>query len=232
MTASDLWVTQFYQRIQQPPALFIVISGPSGVGKTALLRRMREMGAPLHFVITATSRAPRPGEVNGADYHFVSPARFEEMIADHELLEHAVVYGEYKGIPRRQVEEALASGRDVIVSLDVQGAHTIRQLAPGALLIFLTAGSEAELTQRLQGRATEDPEALARRLATAHAELQRADEFDYVVLNGEGCLDRAVEQVRCILQAEKCRVDARRVVLGQPAAALVEEGEDDAQGAV
>lgn len=209
----DPWIAEFYARLRNPPPQLVVLSGPSGAGKDSLLQRMKELGFPFHFVVTATTRPPRPGEVDGVDYHFVSRERFQEMIARGELLEHALVYGDYKGIPRRQVEEALRSGKDVVLRIDVQGAATIRRLAPGAVLIFLTAASEEELLQRLRTRKTEDPEALARRIATAREELKRVEEFDYVVVNREGCLDEAVAQVQAILQAEKCRVHPRQVFL-------------------
>ncbi|MGQ9594886.1 MAG: guanylate kinase [Anaerolineae bacterium] len=213
MVEQDPWIAKFYARLRNPPPQLVVLSGPSGAGKDSLLQRMKQLGFPFHFVVTATTRPPRPGVVDGVDYHFVSRERFQEMIARGELLEHALVYGEYKGIPRRQVEEALRSGKDVILRIDVQGAATIRRLAPGAVLIFLTAASEEELIQRLQTRKTEDPEALARRIATAREELRRVEEFDYVVVNREGCLDEAVAQVQAILQAEKCRVHPRQVFL-------------------
>lgn len=209
----DPWIAAFYARLRNPPPQLVVLSGPSGAGKDSLLQRMKELGFPFHFVVTATTRPPRPDEVDGVDYHFVSRERFQEMIARGELLEHALVYGDYKGIPRRQVEEALRSGKDVVLRIDVQGAATIRRLAPGAVLIFLTAASEEELLQRLRTRKTEDPEALARRIATAREELKRVEEFDYVVVNREGCLDEAVAQVQAILQAEKCRVHPRQVFL-------------------
>ncbi len=209
----DPWIAEFFARLRTPPPQLVVLSGPSGAGKDSLLQRMKQLGFPFHFVVTATTRPPRPGEVDGVDYHFVSRERFQEMIQQGELLEHALVYGDYKGIPRRQVEEALRSGKDVILRIDVQGAATIRKLAPEAILIFLTAATEEELVQRLQARKTEDPEALARRIATAREELRRVEEFDYVVVNREGCLDEAVAQVQAILQAEKCRVHPRRVSL-------------------
>lgn len=209
----DPWIAQFFAQLRNPPPQLVVLSGPSGAGKDSLLQRMKQLGFPFHFVVTATTRPPRPGEVDGVDYHFVSRARFQEMIQRGELLEHALVYGDYKGIPRLQVEEALRSGRDVILRIDVQGAATIRRLAPGAVLIFLTAASEEELIQRLRTRKTEAAEALARRIATAREELKRVEEFDYVVVNREGCLDEAVAQVQAIIQAEKCRVHPRKVFL-------------------
>ena len=204
-------VQEWYKEIQRPHPLLIVISGPSGVGKDALLTRMRERDVPFHFVVTATSRPPRPGEVNGKDYYFISREKFEEMLAQGEFLEHAVVYGEYKGVPKAQVREALASGKDVIMRIDVQGAATIRKLIPQAVTIFLAASSEEELRQRLISRHTESPEKLARRIAVAREEMLRLPEFDYVVVNRDGGLDDAVDRVLAIVTAEKCRVFPREV---------------------
>ncbi len=193
--------------------LLIAISGPSGAGKDSVLRRMKERELPLHFVVTATSRPRRPGEVDGLDYLFVSPEEFERMIRQDELLEHAVVYNEYKGIPREQVRLALASGKDVVLRVDVQGAATIRRLFPEALLIFLTPASEDELLRRLRRRETESPESLQLRLDTARQEYERIDLFDYVVVNADGQLDRAVDTIQAIITAEHHRVRPRRVTL-------------------
>jgi guanylate kinase len=124
-----------------------------------VLMRMRELGFPFHFVVTATSRPQRPGEIPGFDYHFVTEERFRAMIAGGELLEWAEVYGQFKGIPREQVATALRSGKDVILRIDVQGAETIRRIAPNALFIFLMPGSFDELRERLQMRRTESPSA-------------------------------------------------------------------------
>ena len=193
--------------------LLVVISGPSGVGKDTVLMRMREFGMPFHFVVTTTSRAKRPGEVEGFDYNFVSKEHFETMIAQNELLEHAVVYGEYKGIPKSQVRDAMRSGKDVILRIDVQGAATIRQLAPEAVLIFLIPPSQAELASRLSLRRTESPEALERRLAMAEDEMKRVSEFDYVVLNPESRPDEAASTIQSIIRAEKSRIRPRRLHL-------------------
>ena len=144
--------------------LLIVISGPSGVGKDSVLDAMRQRDYPFHFVVTATSRAPRSDEVHGVDYFFVSESEFQEMIRQDELLEHAVVYGQYKGIPKQQVRDALASGKDVVMRLDVQGAATVKQLVPDATLIFLVTASDDELIERLQQRKTESEEQLAYRI--------------------------------------------------------------------
>ena len=195
----------------EPQPLLVVLSGPSGAGKDAVLKRMKELGYPFHFVVTVTTRPKRPGEVDGVDYHFVSEEEFAEMLARGELLEHAIVYGQHKGIPKRQVREALASGKDVILRIDVQGAATIRKLVPEAVLIFLTAPSEKELLRRLKRRKTETPEELERRIATVREEMKRLPEFDYVVVNRDGALDEAVKTIAAIITAEKCRVKQRRI---------------------
>jgi guanylate kinase len=194
-----------------PLPLLVVLSGPSGVGKDAALMRMRELGFPFHFVVTATDRPQRKGEIPGVDYHFLSTAEFERMIADNEFLEWAKVYGQLKGIPKAEVREALASGRDVVLRLDVQGAATLRRIAPDAILIFMIPGSFDELRSRLQWRRTDSPEQLERRLVTAREELQQITSFDYVVVNAEEHLDDAVGQIRSIIRAEKQCVRPRRV---------------------
>ena len=193
--------------------LLVVISGPSGVGKDATVKRMEELGYPFHFVVTATTRPKRPGEVDGVDYYFVSEKEFAEMLERGELLEHAIVYGQHKGIPKKQVQEALESGKDVIMRIDVQGAATIRRLVPDAVLIFLTASSEEELIRRLKKRKTETPEGLKRRIATAREEMKHLDEFDYVVVNRDGHLDDTVRTIAAIITAEKCRVKQRKIEL-------------------
>jgi guanylate kinase len=193
--------------------LLIVISGPSGVGKDAVLARMKERGLPFHFVVTATTRPRRTGEVEGQDYQFVSRDEFDRMIADGEMLEHALVYNDSKGIPRRQVAEALASGRDVALRVDVQGAATLRRLAPEALLIFLLASSDEELERRLRARRTESEADLALRLKTARQELEQIPLFDYAVVNRDFALDETVDTILAIIQAEHHRSQPRQVRL-------------------
>lgn len=206
MTDSDF-------NIYQPQPLLIVISGPSGVGKDSVVQALKERGLPFHFVVTATTRPPRPGEVNGQDYFFVSKEEFARMIDEGELIEYAIVYNDYKGIPKQQVREALASGKDVVMRLDVQGAATVRKLAPEAVLIFLTTQDEAELVSRLKKRQSEAPEDLSLRIATARQELKRAAEFDYGIINANGRLEEAVEAVIAIIRAEHHRIHPRRVSL-------------------
>jgi guanylate kinase len=177
------------------------------------VKRMEEIGYPFHFVVTATTRPRRPNEVDGIDYHFVSQQEFVELLEKDELLEHAIVYGQHKGIPKKQVRDALASGKDVIMRIDVQGAATIRHLVPEAVFIFLTASSEGELIRRLKKRKTETSEGLKRRIATAREEMKRLDEFDYVVVNRDGYLDETVKTIAAIIIAEKCKVKQRKVEL-------------------
>lgn len=195
------------------PPLLVVISGPSGVGKDTVLMRMRELGFPFHFVVTATSREMRPTERDGYDYHFVSEARFRDMIMQNELLEWAEVYGHFKGIPKQEVRQAHGSGRDVILRIDVQGAATVKQIASEALTIFLAPANLEELRNRLRWRRTESPDEMERRLAVAMHEMEQITNFDYVVINHEDKLDEAAGQIRSIIQAEKLRVRPRRVEL-------------------
>jgi guanylate kinase len=193
--------------------LMIVISGPSGVGKDTVIQRMIERNQPFHFVVTATTRPPRPNEVHGKDYFFYSQEQFTRMIERGELLEHAIVYNEYKGIPKLQVKNALASGKDVVLRLDVQGAATIRSLYPEALLIFISPQDEDEMINRLQKRKTETPEEFKLRVATARAEMTQLTAFDYVVVNRESLLDEAVDIIDAIIVAEHHRVKPREVSL-------------------
>jgi guanylate kinase len=193
--------------------LLIVISGPSGVGKDTVIESMKERNLPIHFVVTATTRPRRDSEVDGKDYYFLSSDQFAEMIEQNELLEYAIVYNDYKGIPKQQVRDALASGKDVIMRIDVQGAATIRSLCPEAVFIFLTVRSEDELVRRLRDRKTETPEGLNLRIATARRELKRINEFDYVVCNEDDCLDETVNTIAAILRAEHHRVQPRQITL-------------------
>ncbi len=200
--------------IYHPEPLLIVVSGPSGVGKDTVLHLMEERGhQPFHFVVTATTRPIREGEVHGKDYFFISSDEFAKMIEDDELLEYAIVYNDYKGIPKQQVRDALASGKDVIMRLDVQGAATVKKMAPEAVLIFLTTKDEEELVNRLRTRKTETAEGLNLRIATARQELKRAMEFDYVVINQDDELNEAVDTIQAIIHAEHHRTHPRKVSL-------------------
>jgi guanylate kinase len=199
--------------IHNPQPLLIVISGPSGAGKDTVMQRMQERGMPFHFVVTATTRPKRANEEHGKDYWFVSKEEFARMIDEDELIEHAIVYGDYKGIPKKQVREALASGMDVIMRLDVQGAETVRKMAHEALMIFITTQNETELVDRLETRKTETADSLAIRIATARKELKRVEAFDYVIVNRDFHLDETVNMIRSIIDAEHHRVKPRNVTL-------------------
>lgn len=209
----DQEIDGLYQSLKAPRPILLVISGPSGVGKDTILQGLKQTDYPFYFVVTATTRPRRPNEVDGLDYHFVSVGEFAGMIEKNELLEYAVVYGDYKGIPKQHVREALASGHDVIMRIDVQGAATIRKLVPNAVTIFLTAESEEELIDRLRERKTEEPDQLKMRIVTARHELRRIVEFDYVVVNRDDHQGECVDQVLSIIKAEKSRVDWTPVVL-------------------
>ena len=199
--------------LQPANPLLIVVSGPSGVGKDSVLDVMKARGLPFHFVITATTRTPRPEEADGVDYFFLSQDEFARMSNEGELLEYAVVYKDYKGIPKSQVREALASGKNVIMRIDVQGAETVRELVEDALLIFLTPQNEEELINRLKKRNTETKESLKLRIATTRQEYKKIDLFDYVVVNKDDHLDETVDTIESIIQAEQHRVQQRAVNL-------------------
>jgi len=201
-----------YPRVRTEP-LLIVISGPSGVGKDSVIKTMKERDLPFHFVVTATTRPRRQEEIHGVDYFFVSSEKFTQMIENDELLEYAIVYGDYKGIPKEQVRQALASGKDVIMRIDVQGAATIRQISPQALLIFLTTQNEEEMIERLKQRKTETTDGLNKRIETAREELKRVHEFDYVVINRDCHLDDAVDTILAIIRAEHHRANPKKVTL-------------------
>ena len=202
---------EFANKQKQP--LLIVLSGPSGVGKDTVLQRMKELQLPFHFVVTATSRPKRKGEIDGVDYFFVSADDFVAMIERDELLEHALVYDEHKGIPRQQVRDAFASGQDVIMRIDVQGAETICQLYPEALLIFLSTQNEGELIARLKARRTESEKKLQLRIETAREELHKVELFDYCVVNADDQLDATVDAILAIIASEHRRTNPRQVRL-------------------
>jgi guanylate kinase len=200
-----------YNQTKEP--LLIVISGPSGVGKDATIDRMKARGVPFHFVVTATTRPPRADEVHGEDYFFLSQEEFENMIEQDELLEHAIVYDDFKGVPKEQVRQALASGKDVVMRVDVQGAATVREKCPDAVLIFLNVDSEEDLENRLMKRKSDTPEKVRLRVAAARQEYKRIGEFDYVVTNRENQLDNTVDDILAIIRAEHQRVQQRKVTL-------------------
>jgi guanylate kinase len=192
------------------PSLLVIVSGPSGVGKDATLKRMQARGAPFHFLVTNTTRPRRPSEVEGVDYHFVTEQEFQEKLARGDFLEHANVYGNWYGNTRSDVEGALAKGQDVVMRIDVQGAATIRKSVQGAIFIFLVSTLE-ELESRLRARKTESEEALQRRLELASKEMQERVHFDYSLHNHDSQLDQAVDDIIAIIRAEKLRTHPREI---------------------
>ncbi len=188
------------------PPMLVVLSGPSGVGKDTLLNCLKTRGYDFAFVVTMTTRPRRSNEVEGVDYIFVSKGDFADLMRADGFLEHSIVYGDYKGIPKSQVRAAFETGKDVIMRIDVQGAAKIRAIVPNAVTIFISPESEDELERRLRERKTESEDSLKIRIATAREEMKRRDEFDYLVVNREGCQDDAVDQIVSIITAEHCRI--------------------------
>ena len=199
--------------IQRGPPLLVVLSGPSGVGKDAALAELKGLDRHWHFVVTATTRPQRPGERDGVDYLFLDTDTFLAMKDRAEFLETAQVYGRWYGVPRGQVLEAFREDRDVILKIDVQGADTVRSLAPGAVFIFMLPGSFQELRERLAGRMTESSPEMKLRLETAEEEMKRASQFEYRVVNRDGHLARAVAEIDAIITAERCRTVPRQAGL-------------------
>jgi guanylate kinase len=194
--------------------VLVLISGPSAVGKDTIARGViSKRPDEFYFVVTATTRKPRDGEVDGYDYTFVSHDQFAHMIEHDELLEYAVVYNDYKGVPKKQIVDALASGKNVIMRVDVQGAATVRELLPQVITIFLVTPTEEELISRLTDRKSETAEGFNLRVATARKEMGRLAEFDYCVVNAEGEQDWAIEQVLSIVDAARCRIRQKPIVL-------------------
>jgi guanylate kinase len=193
--------------------LLIVLSGPSGAGKDAILSRMKKSDYPIEFITTVTTRPRRTKEKNNVDYRFVSVESFQRMIETNELLEWANVYGNWYGVPKEPVKRALDVGRDVIAKVDIQGAATIKKILPQAVFIFIVPPSRGELVRRLSQRHTESPFDLALRLKTAEEEMKQLPLFDYVVVNRQDEINQAVSAIEAIITAEKHRVTPREIRL-------------------
>jgi len=193
--------------------LLIVLSGPSGAGKDSVLTRMKESGYPVEYVTTVTTRPKRAKERDNVNYHFVSTESFQEMVSRNELLEWANVYGNWYGVPKEAVRQALGKGKDIVVKVDIQGAATIKKILPQAVFIFLTPPSMEELITRLKQRHTESASDLALRIKTAEEEIKQLPLFDYVVVNKPDEIDLAVSEIEAIITAEKRRVTPREITL-------------------
>lgn len=210
MDEKPIQIEDIIKMTQKDEPLLIVISGHSAAGKDSVIEGMKKRDLAIHFVITATTREPRENEEHGVNYFFVSHREFKRMIDNNELIEYALVYNDYKGVPKEQVDSALASGKDVVMRVDVQGAATLRKRYPNAVLIFLTAQNEGELKQRLIDRKSESPEDLALRLEKVQEELACVHDFDYLVVNSDHQLDRAVETIAAIIQSEHHKINEKK----------------------
>jgi guanylate kinase len=187
----------------KPKAPVVVLSGPSAVGKSTVVRCLRERVADLHFSVSVTTRAPRPGEVDGVDYSFVTPDRFQQLIDDGELLEWAEIHGglHRSGTPAAPIREATEAGHPVLIEVDLAGARAVKKAMPEVISVFLAPPSWEDLEARLTGRGTETPEVMRRRLETAKAELAAQDDFDEVVVNSQ--LESACAELVSLLVAPR-----------------------------
>tara|TARA_B100000945_G_scaffold160244_1_gene128673 strand:+ start:4391 stop:4981 length:591 start_codon:yes stop_codon:yes gene_type:complete len=185
----------------------IVISGPSGVGKDAVISQMSHQFKNFHFTVTATTRQKRDNEINLKDYIFLSKDQFENMLATDEFLEHAEVYGNYYGVPKNQVYEGIRNGKNVLIKIDVQGAKTIKKNEDNAIFIFLAPPNLRELEKRLKDRMTETPEALIKRIQTAEHEMKESHWFDYIIINHTNKLNETINQIDEIIQGVTTQAD-------------------------
>lgn len=185
----------------------IVISGPSGVGKSTVIKKVMEQVTNLQFSVSATTRPIRPGEVDGKNYFFVDKARFQQMIDRQELLEYAEYVGNYYGTPEAPLDAALAEGKDILLDIEVQGALNVKKRRPDAVLIFMVAPSFQDIENRLRGRGDTPHDLIVNRLERARWEYTQAPQYDYLVVNGD--VDTAVLEIASILTAEKCKTSNR-----------------------
>jgi guanylate kinase len=193
------------------PGLLIVVSGPAGVGKGSIMKRVREISSDVILSVSATTRKPRPGEVDGINYFFKTREQFEEMISQNSLIEWVEYCGNYYGTPKDFVCSELAKGHNVILEIDVEGSLNIRELFPDAVLCFILPPTYAELEKRLRDRKTEDETTIARRLSRAREEFEYISRYDYIVLNDT--IEEASQEFLCIVQAEKMRTARNRELI-------------------
>ena len=193
--------------------LVLVISGPSGVGKDAILNRMKERNYPFTFITTVTTRKRRISEKDGIDYHFISPDDYQKILAKNGFLESAQVYGNWYGVPKEPVKAALAQGKDTIIKVDIQGAANIKKVLPEAVFIFIVAPSIEEISRRLCQRQSETSADLELRLKTAEKELGEISKFDYAVMNPCDDIESAISDLMSLVRAEKCRTNPHHINL-------------------
>lgn len=187
----------------KPQGVLLVLSGPSGAGKGTICQKLREKRSDLSYSVSATTRAPRKGEIDGKDYFFLTVDRFKEMIANDEMLEYAEIYGNFYGTPRSYVMSILDQGKDVVLEIDPQGALQIKQRFPDAVFVFIVHPSLDELTKRIYKRGTDSEEVIKRRLSAATSELAYASKYDYIIVNDE--VEKASKKVSNIIDAERNR---------------------------
>ncbi len=194
-------------------SLLIILSGLPGAGKDTVIGRMKESGLMLEYIVTVTTRAKRESEQNEVDYHFTTTEKFQRMIKNNQLLEWANVYGNFYGVPKKPVKEALKARKDAFLKVDIQGAKTLKKIFPEAIFIFLIPPSKEELLNRLKTRQTESPSDLKLRLKTAEEEIKKLSLFDYVVVNWQDKIDLSVSVINAIVTAEKHRIKPREIDL-------------------
>lgn len=200
--------------------VLLVISGPSGVGKGTVIKRLFEMDKNLYFSVSATTRKPRPGEIDGVHYSFKTKEQFGHDIEIGEMLEHANFNGNYYGTPKSAIEEEIASGKDIVLDIEIQGAKSVKRLMPEAVLVYILPPSIDELKRRLIGRNTEDAQTIAGRLHTAYNELHEAPElYDFFIVNDT--VENAATKIQYIIEGERCGKSAMQEVLKQ----ILEEAE-------
>ena len=193
--------------------ILVVLSGPSGTGKGTICKELLQNYRNLHYSVSATTRSPRPGEVDGENYWFVSEEKFKAMVANDELLEWAEVYGRFYGTPRKYVEDQLNRGKDVILEIDIQGAMQIKEKFPQGVFIFIVPPSINELETRIHKRGTETPDLIDLRLSCVYKELSFVYNYNYVVVNDE--VPEAVRKVAAIVEAEKCLVVRNKAIVDE-----------------
>ncbi|HEX5417778.1 MAG TPA: guanylate kinase [Chloroflexota bacterium] len=205
----DVW--PYNQELAPREGLVVVLSGPSGVGKDTVIEAIERSGFPIEKIVTATTRAIRNTEVDGRDYHFLTPEEFQRWRDEGRFLESAEIYGRFYGTPKAEVQQALARGRVVLLKIDVQGAAQIRQSIPNAVYIFLGPESADELIHRLERRGTESEAQFQRRIQHARWELEQAKYYEFLVINRHDQVACAAEQIKAIVVSERLRVEPRHI---------------------
>ncbi|GAC1635714.1 MAG: guanylate kinase [Chloroflexota bacterium] len=196
-------------------SLLVILSGPSGVGKDTVIQRLRDRLPDIYYAVTATTRPPRSGETHGDSYYFLSQQEYDGMLDRGDLLAPAEVHGHWYGAPVDGIAAALANGRDVLLKIDVQGAMQVRRRFPQAVFIFIAPASMSALVNQLHSRETESPREFKRRVADAQFEMAQLPQYDYKVVNRHEAVEHAVEEVACIVTAERLRLHRQPIALSK-----------------